>query len=185
MSVNDEASQSASKTFKLEISIGTAGAISFTPPATQTYMPSGSVAISASATRSTANITFVSDTSSVCTISNPVSNGATVDFVAAGTCTITASQASDGNYTAPADVSKSFTINPASQAALSVSASPSSILYGQTSTVSASGGSGTGALSYSVPSGNGICTISGTTVTATGVGTCTVTVTKSSRCKLQ
>ena len=178
VSVNDEASQSTSETFALEVSIGTAGEISFTAPGSQTYTPSGSVDISASATRSTSDVTFASDTGSVCTVSNPVPNGATVDFVTAGTCTITASQASDGNYAAPPTVTQSFTINPADQSTLTATASPTSIKFGETSIVSVSGGSGTGAISYGVPSGNGVCTLSGNTVTATGVGTCSVTATK-------
>jgi hypothetical protein len=43
-----------------------------------------------------------------CTVS-----GSTVHLTSAGSCTITASQAGNANYTAAADVQRSFTINPA------------------------------------------------------------------------
>ena len=63
------------------------------------------------------------------------------------------------------------------QAALTISASPSTVATGATSTLSATGGSGTGSVSYAVQSGS--CTISGTTLTApTAAGTCTVSATK-------
>lgn len=51
------------------------------------------------------SISFSSTTTSVCTVS-----GSTVSLVVAGTCSITASQAGDGNYNAAADVSRSFTV---------------------------------------------------------------------------
>lgn len=63
------------------------------------------------------------------------------------------------------------------QAALVAVVSPSTIVATQTATLSSTGGSGTGAVSFAVASGS--CTISGTTLTApAAAGTCTVTGTK-------
>jgi subtilisin family serine protease len=64
----------------------------------------------------------------------------------------------------------------ASQAALSVNASPSTLTSGQTASLSTSGGSGSGSVTYST---SGSCSISGSTLTAnSGTGTCTITATK-------
>lgn len=57
-------------------------------------------------------VTFQSTTPSICTVS-----GATVTLVAAGTCTITASQAGDSSYSAAADVTRSFAISAAAASA--------------------------------------------------------------------
>ena len=63
-----------------------------------------------------------------------------------------------------------------SQATLSVTL-PSSLQAGATATLSSSGGSGSGAVTYA-SSTTSICTVSGTTVTAVAAGTCQITVTK-------
>ena len=51
---------------------------------------------------------FVSTTTSICTVS-----GSTVTIVAAGTCSITASQAGNASYSAATSVTQSFTVNAA------------------------------------------------------------------------
>ncbi len=63
------------------------------------------------------------------------------------------------------------------QATLTASATSTSLATSATTTLSYSGGSGTGAVTYAVASGS--CTVSGTTLTAaSSAGTCTVTATK-------
>ena len=63
------------------------------------------------------------------------------------------------------------------QAALTASAGSTTLVTSATTSLSASGGSGTGAVTYAVASGT--CTISGTTLTAaSSAGACTVTATK-------
>lgn len=64
------------------------------------------------------------------------------------------------------------------QAPLTAIASPSTIVFGGSSTLSTTGGSGTGAVTYAVTAGGSFCSVSGTTLTGTGVGTCRVTATK-------
>jgi large repetitive protein len=53
-------------------------------------------------------VSFASTTTSVCTVS-----GTTLTLNQTGTCSITASQAGDGNWTAAPDVAQSFTVTPA------------------------------------------------------------------------
>ncbi len=64
----------------------------------------------------------------------------------------------------------------AAQAPLTLTANPAGVLVGGSSNLSASGGSGTGAITYTLISGP--CTLSGSTLTGTGAGNCVVTATK-------
>ncbi|MBA4697091.1 MAG: fibronectin type III domain-containing protein [Legionella sp.] len=93
-----------------------------------------------------------------------------------GTCSVTATKAGDVNYQPITSSPITVTVTQAPQTALTVTATPSSIVYQGTSTLSTSGGSGTGAVTYTVASGS--CSITGTTLTGTGVGSCSVTATK-------
>ena len=68
------------------------------------------------------------------------------------------------------------TVVLATQATLAVTSVPTSIYVNGTSTLSASGGSGLGTVTYSLDSGP--CTLSGATLTGTGAGDCIVTATK-------
>jgi hypothetical protein len=89
---------------------------------------------------------FASTTSSVCTVAN-----STVQVVAAGTCSITASQAGDGTYLAASSVSRSITITQP-QSTLSISNSNATKIAKGTRgiTLATTGGSGSGAVSYNV-----------------------------------
>jgi hypothetical protein len=64
------------------------------------------------------------------------------------------------------------------QAALTAISTPSSVTAGSTTTLTSSGGSGSGAVSFSTSSASSICTISGSTLTSVGAGTCSLTATK-------
>ena len=67
--------------------------------------------LSVSATASSGlPVTIVSNTPGVCTVT-----GVRITIAGAGACSITASQSGNGNYTAAAPVTKTFTVNPASQ----------------------------------------------------------------------
>jgi hypothetical protein len=70
----------------------------------------------------------------------------------------------------------SSTPPPVAQASLMAVATPATFLTTGNSTLSTSGGSGTGAVSFAVTSG--ACTITGSTLTATAAGSCTVTAKK-------
>ena len=122
-------------------------------------------------------VSYSASPSSVCTLS-----GTTVNFVAAGTCTITATQLADTvNGYALTTVTTSFTYAALRSAVVSF-ISPTPVANAQVDatttsqvTVAASGVSGdAGAITYSV-SPSSVCTNSGGVVTYVGVGTCTVT----------
>jgi len=105
-------------------------------------------------------------TTSVCSIS-----GATVTSITAGTCTVQASQAGDGNYNS-ATQTQNITINQAAQT-ISFGTAPT-VLVGATGNVSATGGGSGNTVTFSIPVTTSICSISGTTVTGIAAGTCIV-----------
>jgi CSLREA domain-containing protein len=137
--------------------------ISFNPAVTSyTYSPSGTFAVSATASSSLA-VSFTSTTGSVCSVT-----GSTVTILSAGTCTIQAGQAGNTDYSAATPVSVKFTINQASQTITFTPGSP--VTYGVSPiALTATGGASGNAVSFSVVSGPG--TIGGSTLTVTGVGT--------------
>jgi len=68
-------------------------------------------------------VTFTAGPSSVCAVGG--TNGATVTLVGAGTCTVTASQAGNGNYSVASSVQQSFAVNyPPLYLTLGVTSSP-------------------------------------------------------------
>ena len=130
-------------------------------------------AVSATAT-SGLPVNFSSQTPATCSVS-----GTTVHLVAVGTCTVRASQTGNTSYAAAADVDRSFTVNKENQATLSVTG-PVSVTYGSTATISTSGGSGSGAMSYSAGSSTG-CTVdvgTGVITVIDASGTCSVTASR-------
>jgi len=84
---------------------GTAQTITFTNPGTQTVGTPLTLTATAS---SGLNVSFASTTTSICTVS-----GTAATFIAAGNCSITASQPGNSTYAAAASVSQSFTVNAA------------------------------------------------------------------------
>lgn len=79
--------------------------ITFNPPASGTV--GGNATLSATAGSGLA-VTFGSQTASVCTVS-----GSTVNYAAAGTCTVRASQAGNANYNPAPDVDRNITVGGA------------------------------------------------------------------------
>lgn len=93
----------------------------------------------------------------------------------AGTYTVTVT--GKGNYSGEATNKPSYTITKADQAALSIiSSGPAT--FGQNYVLTTSGGSGSGAVTFTVSNGTGAATVSGYTLTPTKAGTVTVTAVK-------
>jgi hypothetical protein len=112
-------------------------------------------------------VSFDSTTTSVCTVS-----GSTVTLVAAGMCSITASQAGNANVAAATSVTQSFTVAQEQQTI--TFAAPAGKTYGASPfTVNATASSGL-AVSFA-SSTTSICTLSGSTVTLVAAGTCSIT----------
>ena len=140
-------------------------------PASPVFTPNGSFAVSATPGASTSPLVFASTTSSVCTVS-----GSTVTMLTAGTCSLTADQAADANYSAAAQVTLNVTIGAASQTITNFSANPSAPVYapGATFAVSANGGASGNPVVFASTS-PAVCTVSGSTVTMLASGTCSLT----------
>jgi MBG domain (YGX type) len=110
-------------------------------------------------------VSYASSTTGVCTIV-----AGKLHVVAAGTCSVTASQAGNSNYNAAPDVTRSFAIGKADQ---TITFGPlANKAYGDADfALSASASSGL-AVSFAA---SGSCTVSGATVHITGAGSCTIT----------
>jgi sugar lactone lactonase YvrE len=115
-------------------------------------------------------VSFASTTPAVCTVS-----GATVTLVAAGTCTIQATQAGNTDYAAAAPVSRAFGVTHGSQT-ITFAALSNQAFGAAPFTVSATATSGL-AVSFASAT-TSICTVSGATVTLVTVGTCTIQATQ-------
>jgi trimeric autotransporter adhesin len=117
---------------------------------------------------------------SVCSIGTATATSATVMMSSGtGACQLTLSQAGNSNYSAaPQIASAQITAQKANQSTLTITA-PSSLTYGAPKTAAATGGNGTGSLSFSAGASTG-CSVSGTTVSVIlATGTCSLTATMS------
>jgi hypothetical protein len=98
-----------------------------------------------------------------------------VTLVAAGTCTIQATQPGNANYAAATPVTQSFQVTQASQT-ITFAALPNQHFGTPPFTVSATATSGlTVSFASTTPA---VCTVSGTTVTLVATGTCTIRATQ-------
>ena len=105
-------------------------------------------------------------------ISGPATlSGSTVTLTGVGTVTLQASQAANGNYNA-ATATTSFTVTPATPTLIFTPIA--SQTYGVAPFPVSASSASSGAITYTVISGNSSATISGSTVTITGVGTVTL-----------
>jgi hypothetical protein len=139
-------------------------AISFATIPT-TALSAGSLSLKATSTSGLA-VSFASTTSSVCTVS-----GTTATLVAAGICTIEATQAGNTDYIAAGIVTRSFNVGLTQT--ITFTALPT-LTYGETGvTLSATASSGlTVSFASTTPS---ICTVSGMTLTVVGgQSSCTI-----------
>ncbi|MEY4293429.1 MAG: hypothetical protein RIR29_79 [Actinomycetota bacterium] len=117
-------------------------------------------------------ITF-SKVSGNCTIS-----GAVMTPTGAGSCVVTATMAGGTNYNDVVSANTTVTIAKANQAALSWNLGSTSVAYLGSLTLATTGGTGTGAVVYSV-SNNSACSIVGSTLYPSSVGSvCDITATK-------
>jgi hypothetical protein len=144
-------------------------AFTSTAPAGATVGAS-SYAVSATASSGLA-VSFSSGSAGVCTLS-----GATVSFVGAGTCSVRANQAGNGNYQAAPQLQQAFAVAAASspQTISFTSAAPgAAVMGGPAYTVTATATSGLAVVfGAATPA---VCTVSGSTVSLVAAGTCTLT----------
>ena len=125
-------------------------------------------------------VVISSTTPSVCAVSSGY-----VEFLAAGNCTLTFDDSGGASYLPAPEVTQSFTVSLNNPVRLTLSPS-TPVSYspgvGYQTTLSTSGGSGSGAVSYSVLSSSTAsgCSVSGSTLSAASAGTCDVLATKAS-----
>ena len=149
-------------------------ALQVTGPASVAYGSTGTITYSGGS--GTGAVTYGNLTAMGCTV-NSSTGVIAVTNVSAG-CIVIVTKAADSNY----NEASAFGIIPlvkATQAALTVTG-PASITYGTTGMITHTGGSGTGAISYSQGTSTG-CMVNSSTgvITVTNVsGSCTVKVTK-------
>jgi hypothetical protein len=143
--------------------------ITFNPLGNKTF---GDADFNVSATASSSlAVSFTA--SGNCTISTN-----TVHLTGAGSCTITAKQGGDSNYTPAADAPRTFSIaQAATTTAVSSSANPSNLTQSVTFTATVSAPAGSGTPTGTVTFKDGAATIScanagGQTLNASGVATC-------------
>ena len=111
-------------------------------------------------------VAFSSLTTGVCTVA-----GSTVTIVAAGSCTIRASQAGDASYDAALDVDRTFAVAKAAQT--TTFGTLAGKTYGDAPfAVMATASSGL-PVAFSSQT-TGVCTVAGSTVTIVAAGTCTI-----------
>jgi hypothetical protein len=113
---------------------------------------------------------FASTTASVCTVTGNI-----VSIVAAGICSITASQGGNANYLAAPSVAQSFAASQANAASQTITFGPlGNVTFGVPPfTISATASSGLPvSFASSTPK---VCTVTGNTVTIVGIGTCSIT----------
>jgi alpha-tubulin suppressor-like RCC1 family protein len=141
--------------------------INFTQPAAQTFAPGLTVALTAAAT-SNLTVSFATTTPAVCTVA-----GTSASVLAAGTCTLTANQAGNGNFNAATQVSRSFTVAKAAQTINFTQPAAQTFAPGLTVALTVSASSNLAvSLATTTPA---VCTVAGTSASVLAAGTCTLT----------
>jgi hypothetical protein len=115
------------------------------------------------------DVTFGSLTTDICTVA-----ASTVNYIAAGTCTVTANQDGDENYNASSQVTLDITVDKLDQAITNFAANPASGNVEGSSALSATAGDSGEPVTFG-SSTQSICTVADSTVTYLAAGTCTVT----------
>lgn len=164
--------ESASATVDIQVEQAAQAPLAATAtPATISYL--GSATLATTGGSGTGTVSFaVTVGAGQCQLTGNLLTG-----IGVGGCTITATKAADINYGA-ATATVGVLVTKATQPALSVAVSPSSLMLNGTATLSTSGGAGTGLVNYSVTTGTGVCSVAGNTLTGSAVGACEITATK-------
>ena len=168
----------SSSAISYQVNKGTQAALSITnAPATVIY-GEGNFSLATEGGSGTGGVTYVSSDETVLNVNETTGE---VSLVGVGGATITATKASDTNYNSTsADVF--ITVNKGPQTALFIHNVPTSVVYGSGKfTVSTTGGSGNGEVTYSSSDSN-VLAVDATSgeVTVVGLGTAVITATKAS-----
>ena len=116
-------------------------------------------------------VSYASSTPSVCTASG---TGTTLTLVAAGTCTIVASQSGDATHAAAPSVTDTFQVSGGLTAQTITFTSPGNQTLGTATPALAATASSGLTVSYASTT-TSVCTVSGTTLSLVAAGTCSLT----------
>lgn len=148
----------------------TQAALSVSGSASASY--GSTVQLSTSGGSTSGNVTWSHGSSTACTVS---SSGLVSVTSGTGTCSVTASMAGNTNYEPVTSSAHVVAVSKATQSALTVTTTEAT--YGETLNLSVTGGSGTGALTWTKISGT--CSVAGAELTPGNAGdSCVVKVTK-------
>jgi hypothetical protein len=146
--------------------------ITFTSTAPSTAKVGGSTYTATATASSGLTVSFGTSTPSICTSSG--TNGATISFVGAGSCVVTANQAGNGTYNAAPQATQSFTVAKGDQTITFTSTQPSNATVGgPTYTPTATASSGL-TVAISLDGTSTGCTLNSGVVSFTAVGTCKI-----------
>ena len=160
--------------------VARAAQIGFTAPGTGQVGASAVLTATATLGQTVEPVTFSVDPSTatgVCAVSGV--NGSTLSYVGVGSCVVDANQASVGGLAAAAQVQGTVSVTPASAPQVITFTPPGGGTYGDSATLSATGGASGNPVTFSLDStsGAGVCVLSGTDGTQlsyTAVGSCVV-----------
>jgi hypothetical protein len=97
---------------------------------------------------------------------------------ASGTCTVTATKGGDSNYNPVTSAPVVIALQKAAQGTLTVTAAPANAVFGSSFSVAATGGSGTGAITFAASEGCSNTAGASLITMTSGTGNCVITATK-------
>ncbi len=150
---SDASYNAVSDTKNVTVTKANQAPISLMMPASLSVGGTGQASVSGGS--GTGGVSYSTTTPGVCGVSSTVQG--LLNGIVAGTCSVTATKAGDASYN-PISDTKSITLGKANQAPLSLTV-PASLTVGGTGQASVTGGSGTGAVTYTSKN-RGICTVS-------------------------
>ncbi len=164
-----------SAAFPVTINKANQSALSVTAPNSGTF--GQTLQITSTGGSGTAAVTYSVGSSTACAIDG--SDATKLDITSGtGTCSVTATKAADNNFNSTTSTAHAVTVNKADQATLSTTG-PSSMTYGDTdATITTSGGSGTGTVSFNAGSSAACSIVSSKLHVLSGAGSCSITATK-------
>ncbi len=117
-------------------------------------------------------VSYTSNSPSVCSV-----NGSVATLIAAGTCSITASQSGNGSYAPATSVTQTFTISTLTIQTIAFGSLSNTAVTGTAPALIATASSGL-AVSFASNSPS-VCTVNGSVITLVAPGTCSITASQS------
>ncbi|WP_159436598.1 autotransporter domain-containing protein [Pseudovibrio sp. Tun.PSC04-5.I4] len=142
--------------------------ISFTKPADQAFTPNGAVQLTATGGASGNRLTFASQTSTVCSVSESQAT-----MLTAGNCTIRASQAGNDNYNVAADADQTFAIGKAAQTLSFTKPADQAFTPSGAVQLTATGGASGIPVTFTTQTST-VCSVSESQATMLTAGNCTI-----------